>query len=180
MSWSSLELAKLAVAISTPLTVLAVGWWIKQREQINAELIRKRIAIYDQVVPLANDILCFFLGVGHWRELDPVKVIERKRELDRLMYRYRPFWSEACWRRYAVFVDACFEPFAAGAGHSALLRLDAAHLRTMIGERFDPAWEKVISKTPTPTRRLRETYDAWMGQLAREIGVPPEAGPSGH
>ena len=130
MSWNSLELAKLAVAISTPVTVLAVGWWIKQREQINAELIRKRIAIYDEVVPMANDILCFYLAVGHWRDLDPGKVIERKREMDRLMYRYRPFWSEACWRRYAAFVDACFEHFAAGAGRSALLRLDAAHLRT--------------------------------------------------
>ena len=78
MSWNSLELAKLAVAISTPLTVLAVGWWIRQREQINGELIRKRIAIYDEVVPRGNDILCFFLGVGHWRELDPAKVIECK------------------------------------------------------------------------------------------------------
>ena len=42
MPWNSLELAKLAVAISTPLTVLAVGWLIKQREQISAERIRKR------------------------------------------------------------------------------------------------------------------------------------------
>jgi hypothetical protein len=49
----------------------------------------------------------------------------------------------------------------------------------MIGERFDPAWEKVISKTSTPTLRLRETYDAWVGQLAREIGVPQDGGPAG-
>ena len=77
MSWTSPEVAKLAVATSTPLTVIAVGWWIKQREQFNGELIRKR-------------------------------------ELDRLMYRYRPFWSQDCWRRYCALVDACFEPFAAG------------------------------------------------------------------
>ena len=179
MSWNSLELAKLAIAISTPLTVLAVGWWIKQREQINAELIRKRIAIYDEVVPKANDILCFYLAVGHWRELDPAKAIECKRDLDGVMYRYRPFWSEECWRRYSAFADACFEPFAAGAGRSALLRLDAAHLRKMIGERFDPAWEQVISKKPTPTREVREAYDAWVGQLAREIGVPPDSGTTG-
>jgi hypothetical protein len=168
MSWSSLEVAKLAVAISTPLTVLAVGWWIRQREQINAELIRKRIAIYDEVVPKANDILCFYLAVGHWRDLDPAKVIECKRELDRLMYRYRPFWSKDCWHHYSTFADACFEPFAAGAGRSALLRLDAAHLRTMIGERFDPAWEKVISSRPTPTREVR--------QGLRRVGGPASAG----
>ena len=48
----------------------------------------------------------------------------------------------------------------------------------MIGERFDPAWEQEISKKPTPTREVREAYDAWVGQLAREIGVPPEAGPA--
>ena len=141
---------------------------------INAERIRKRIAIYDEVVPKANDIHCFYLAVGHWRELDPAKVIECKRDLDGLMYRYRPFWSADCWRRYSAFADACFEPFAAGAGRSALLRLDTTHLRAMIGDRFDPAWEQVISKKPTPTREVREAYDAWVGQLAREIGVPPE------
>lgn len=176
MSWSSLELAKLAVAISTPLTVLAVGWWIKQREQINGELIRKRIAIYDEVVPKANDILCFFLGVGHWRELDPEKVVACKRELDRKMHRYRPFWSAACWGRYNAFISACFEHFSGGAGRPARLRLDTAHLRKMIGEHFDPAWESIVSEQPTPWKDVADAYDAWVGQLAREIGVPPDAG----
>jgi len=131
------------------------------------------------VVPKANDILCFYLAVGHWRHLDPAKVIERKRDLDGVMYRYRPFWSEECWRCYSSFADACFEPFAAGAGRSALLRLDAAHLRSMIGERFDPAWDQVMSRKPTPTRVVREAYDAWVGQMAREIGVPQDGGPAG-
>ena len=93
------------------------------------------------------------------------------------MYRYRPFWSADCGRLYSAFADACFEPFAAGAGRSAPLRVDAGHLRTMIGERFDPACQQVISKKPTPTREVREAYDAWVGQLAREIGVPSETGP---
>jgi len=89
-SWNSLELARLAVAISTPVTVLAAGWWIKQREQINAELIRKRIAIYDEVVPKANDILCFYLAASHCREIDPAKVIECKRDLDGVRGALRP------------------------------------------------------------------------------------------
>lgn len=178
MPWNSLELAKLAVAISTPVTVLAVGWWIKQREQINAELIRKRIVIYDQVVPKANDILCFFLGVGHWQELDPQKVVACKRELDRQMHRYRPFWSEDCWRRYDTFINACFEHFSGGAGSPARLRLDTARLRKMIGDRFDPSWEGVVSGQPTPWKDIADAYEAWVGQLAREIGVPPAPGPA--
>jgi hypothetical protein len=76
-------------------------------------------------------------------------------------------------------VDGCFEHFAAGAGRSALLRVDAGHLRTMIGERFDPAWDEALSTRTTPIGEVRATYDAWVGRLARDIDVPSAAGPAG-
>ncbi len=174
--WTTLEVAKLLVGIATPLTVIAVGWWIKQREQINAELVKKRIALYDEVGPKANDILCFFRGVGHWRELDPQKVIEAKRAMDRCMYRYRPFWSEACWQAYDGFIKACFQHFGGGAGKPALLRLDTAHLTRMVGAEQVAAWRPHVSDTPSTVEEVQRRYDAWMAELARAIGVPGQAG----
>jgi uncharacterized membrane-anchored protein YhcB (DUF1043 family) len=33
----------------------------------NQELIKKRIAIYDEMAPKLNDLLCFFFALGHGR-----------------------------------------------------------------------------------------------------------------
>jgi hypothetical protein len=180
VTWNSLEAAELVLAAATPLTVLVAGWWIKQREQINGELIKSRIDLYEQVVPLANDILVFFLGVGHWKELDPDAVIERKRRMDRIMYQYRPFWSERCWQRYDAFIRTCFVHYAAGAGRPGLLRLDAAHLCATLGPAFREEWmDRVAPADAAKPGEVQAAYDAWAACLAREIGVPERAGPAG-
>jgi hypothetical protein len=170
--WTSLEVAKLLVGIATPLTLVAVGWWLKQREQINAELVRKRIAIYDALVPMANDILCFFTGRGRWKELDPAKIIEHKRALDRSMHCYRPFWSESCWALYRRFIEASFVEFGGGADRPARLRLDVPHLRRMMGAGFDEAWSaSIATEPPGSAQAVEAAYLAWTACLAAEIGA---------
>jgi hypothetical protein len=95
--WNSLEIAKLAVSVLTPLIVLCIGIWVNrliQRMQslkwANQKIIEKRIAVYDELVPLLNDIYCYYEFVGNWKELTPIQILELKRKLDKKVYIYAP------------------------------------------------------------------------------------------
>ncbi len=172
--WNSLEICKLVASASTPVALVAVGWWIKKREQINGGLVSKRIAIYDDVVPLANDIYCFFLGVGHWAELDPSAVIQRKRKIDQTMHRYKFFWSDACSQHYVSFMKTCFAEFQ-GAGAPAKLRLDVSFLQSQLGPKWKEEWTAFVAVSrPPSSSEVRTAYDAWIRCLAIEVGAAPK------
>ena len=88
--WTSLEIAKLIASTLTPVTVALFGWYltrfaksIEHRQWRNQRLIEKRIAIYDDLSPHLNDLLCFFTFVGCWKELAPPQVIAIKRVVDK-------------------------------------------------------------------------------------------------
>lgn len=168
--WLDTGLLKLGLEAATPITVLIAGWMLKRREQLNAELIRKRIAIYEEVAPQANDILCFFAAVGRWRDMDPARVIDCKRRIDRSMHLYRHFWGGDVWHAYKRFNDACFEEFAA-AGQPAKLKLDVAHLRKLMGNAWQDAWLERVASGTHSVATVQRAYEAWMMRFAREIGV---------
>jgi hypothetical protein len=78
VSWNSLEVAKFIVSIISPLILIFLGFWINRRIKhteflnwTNQKVIEKRIAIFDQIAPLLNDLYCFFMYIGHWKELTP-------------------------------------------------------------------------------------------------------------
>ena len=65
--WNSLEIAKLAVAVLTPIVVAAGGYWINGRlksleaaQWSQQKIVERRIQAYDQLAPFLNKILCFF------------------------------------------------------------------------------------------------------------------------
>jgi hypothetical protein len=63
------------------------------RKNVNQELIKKRISVYDSLAPKLNELLCFFLSRGSWKSLNPPLMIQRKRELDQAIYVYGPLFS---------------------------------------------------------------------------------------
>lgn len=72
--WSSLEIVKLAVAACTP---------FERAQWTNQKLIERRIAVFDEMAPLLNDLFCFFRFVGDFRAITPPEAVSRKRSLDR-------------------------------------------------------------------------------------------------
>ena len=169
--WLNEDYVRLALDIATPLAVLLTGWMLKRREQLNGELIRKRIAIYEEVAPLANDILCFYGAVGRWRELDPARVIDCKRKIDRTMHVYRHFWGAEVWRAHKAFSAACFVEYAGGAGLPAKLKLDVAHLRRDMGDGWREEWLGQLAEGSHSIGTVRRAYEAWMVSFAHDIGV---------
>jgi hypothetical protein len=130
-----LEIAKLIVGVW-------VAWWVwhlgdvatqirnaevdKHDEQarIDAQIkarVDQRFKLWEKVSPGMNDIYCYFLRVGNWKELDGQKVLARKRELDGLMYSNQIMWSPSFFKTYERFMTEAFRTYR-GSGLNAALR----------------------------------------------------------
>jgi hypothetical protein len=82
--------AKLFVSLLTPIAVVAIGYFlnarlrsIEERRWLNQKVIEKRLALFESMAPKLNDLLCYFTYVGHWKELQPPRIIGLKREPDK-------------------------------------------------------------------------------------------------
>jgi len=166
-----------AAAAPVATAVLAVvGAWIAirfdRRKSLNQELIKKRIAIYDCVAPLANDLLCCVTCSGGWKKLPPDKMIEKKREIDHSMYVYGALFSERLTIRFHEFMDACFATFQ-GRGKAAVLRANRDALKRQWGDDWKNEWDAafVDPTKAVPTAEIRQRYKALLDQLAIEIGA---------
>ena len=74
-AWSSLEILKLVVGALTPLVLLFVGVWVNRiakrveaAQWANQKLVEKRIAIYDELAPILNDLYCYYKCVGNYKD----------------------------------------------------------------------------------------------------------------
>jgi hypothetical protein len=71
--WNSVEIATLAVAAVTPVTVAVVGYFVARASKrlghvqwANQTVLTRRLEIFNQVAPHLNQLLCFATFVGGW------------------------------------------------------------------------------------------------------------------
>ncbi|HHB92370.1 MAG TPA: hypothetical protein ENK59_04055 [Thioploca sp.] len=76
--WNSLEVAKLAISVFTIVILVFVPYWIERFVRklesvnwINQKVIERKLQVYDETIPLLNDLLCFYTRVGNWQDLSP-------------------------------------------------------------------------------------------------------------
>ena len=151
MAWTGYEYATLAVTALTPITVAGLGFFVartgRRLERVqwaNQTVITRRLEIFGQVAPKLNQLLCFATFVGGWKEIDPLKAISLKREIDETMYASRVLFSDQLFAAYQDFMAALFAMYAT---------TDAdAHLRAPIatrwGDRRKMTWLKDPRATP--------------------------------
>jgi hypothetical protein len=176
--WNSLEIAKLAASILTPIAIVALGIYVhrvtkrfEDAQWRSQKLIEKRIAIYDCLAPLFNDLLCYFTYVGSWKELRPTDIISLKRKLDRQIYLAAPLFTVSFFDACQNFQSLCFQTYGEWG-------MDA-RLRTMWGLRkeFQPEWlddwQKYYcdSKDVTAPGNIQAAYLKVMNEFAANIGV---------
>lgn len=169
--WSAAAAPLLTGALGAVVAYLAIRF--DSRKALNQELIKKRIDLYDEVAPRLNDLLCSFLAVGQWKNLPPPVVLQRKRDLDRILHVYGPLFSQVVVDQYKVFIHKCFRTFT-GSGRNALLRADRVHLQKEWGEAWQPDWNEqfVALRDVVTERELRDEYSRLMTELAVGIGTP--------
>lgn len=114
--WNSLEIVKLFVSALSPILVAIFGFIlnkslkkIDQKQWTNSKIIEKRLLVYDKVVPILNDLLCFHCYVGNWKELTANDIIAYKRILDKELNVYSPLFSKAVMEKYEYFIAKYYQ-----------------------------------------------------------------------
>jgi hypothetical protein len=179
-TWNSLEVAKLAVALLTPVLLLGLGVVItraarrvEHAQWANRKLIERRLELYDEMAPLLNDLYCFVGLVGDFRRIEPPRAIELKRRLDKLFHVNKFLFSDAFARRWEALMDLCFETYT-GYGNDARIRVDAESQEAEMGSSdWRAEWRVLFSPRGEHTQRGRIKYAIaeLMETFADEIGV---------
>ena len=177
--WNSLEVAKLAVGVLTPLLLLGLGWVLNTRlkriehsQWSSQKFIEKRLALYEDMAPKLNDLFCFFSLVGNFRDISPPAAVALKRDLDKAFFVNRFLLSERFQESYEGFMHACYETWRGTAQH-ARLRASAERQRVERGGAWDDDWLDCFSlaASVTPLPGVREAYERVMRDFAAELGA---------
>jgi hypothetical protein len=186
--WNSLEIAKLIVGILTPIFLFVLGYMVtraargvEQAQWASRKLIETRLELYEDMAPLLNDILVFFLLVGRFQEITPPEVIERKRKVDRIYHTHASLFSADFQKLYRSFITTCFDERGGGPGTPAPIR---AWMPAQKWERkrkwqddWDDGWFVEIREEVSSQEQVQAAYDALMNAFAIDVGVKPGALP---
>lgn len=103
--------------------------------ELEIRLVQKRVELWDFLAPRMNDVYAYLLYVGHWKDLKAQDVIAKKREMDHIIYSYRPFFSDDFFKAYVAFTDAAYEQYG-GWRNDARLKTTVAHRDETDGGHF--------------------------------------------
>lgn len=175
--WNWLEVGKLLASLLVPAALAGLGVYIhrvtKRFEHVqwrSQKLIEKRLAIYDDLAPLLNDLLCYFTYVGSWKELNPPEAVALKRTIDKKIYLAAPLFSEEFFSSCMAFQELCFATYT-GWGRDASLRTRFERRHEARPKDWDAEWETCFSGDPTEPSLVREAHRRVMEAFSRDIGV---------
>ena len=147
--WSSLEVVKLFVELLMPAAMLMFGLWldrrikdVEHRQWSNQKVIEKRLEVYEKMAPQLNELMCYFMRIGAWKDRNPVGIVDLKRDLDKTAHIYAPLFSTRFLETYDVFMGKCFAT-ERGAGKDAALRTELQHYcDAYVGEDHSCEWKQ--------------------------------------
>lgn len=176
--WNSLEVAKLVISFLTPAVIAILGIYIhritkrfEDNQWRDQKLIEKRLAIYDDLAPQFNDLLCYFTYVGRWKELSPIDVVALKREIDRKMYLAAPLFPKQFFHACQALQGLCFKTFSDW-GVDAQLRTNWLR-RKEANPGWLVDWERYYTSADevTDPAKVKAAYGHVMQEFAGSIGV---------
>lgn len=108
--------------------------------------IERRSRIWDDLGPQFNDIYIFIMRAGRYKELSALEILQAKRNADRTLNNYKPFFTPRFVNAYENFMLASFQT-CVGEG------LDA-QIRTTGYGRQDPDDPRYGIRFPEPPKHL--------------------------
>jgi hypothetical protein len=175
--WNWLEVAKLASGLLTPTVVAIVGIYIhritkrfEHTQWQSQKLIEKRLAVYDDMAPELNDVLCYFTYVGSWRDTDPPAVVSLKRVIDKKLHLAAPLFSKEFFNACTHFQECSFETYT-GWGRDAKLRTKFKRRQEVRPDDWKTEWDACFGNETIEPDEIRAAYKRVMEAFARDIGV---------
>jgi hypothetical protein len=178
--WNSLEVVKLLVSGLTPLILALIGLYLNRRlkkfehrQWRNQKLIEKRLAVYDDLAPLLNDLLCYYTYVGDWKDFMPDDIIKKKRIFDKKFYIAAPLFSQSFFSEIMTFINLCFKPYQ-GWGHNAKLLTATKRRKDYYGDHWDKKWDELFindENKVTDPETIKASYLRIMKVFSDEIGL---------
>jgi len=169
-----MESLKLISAIFTPIVLLILGIWAKslatrheKNLSLHSKIIEKRIELYEQIGKDLNDIFVFLMQVGHWKNLPPQDIIEKKRHLDQIMYSNRPYWDANCFSHFSAFMKIGFESWT-GIGEDAKIRTNTHKFEVL--DSWQDTWKQYYSDKPSSPTEIKQSYQQLMNALSDSFG----------
>lgn len=171
-----IEYAKLLASLITPMVILVLGIWVKRiaieyerRISLNDRIIEKRVNIYEMI---GKDLkYVFLIQVGQWKELTPMEVIKKKRNVDKIMYINRPYWSDSAFDSYTAFMAAGFETWT-GVGEDAKIIAYTEEFEEL--PQWNTGWASYFSSKEPDTNSIRQTYRNLMRIFSEQFGFIQE------
>lgn len=175
--WNWLEVVKLSASLLVPGALAVFGLYIhrvtKRFEHVqwrSQKLIEKRLAVYDDLAPLLNDLLCYFTYVGSWKELDPLDIVALKRTVDKKVHLAAPLFSEEFFGACMAFQKLCFATYT-GWGRDALLRTRFECRRDARQKDWKSEWEACFSNDVPNPSLVSDAHRRAMEVFSQDIGV---------
>ena len=176
----AIEIVKIGTGIATPILVAILGFRLNRTMQglaaaqwANQKVVEKRLTVFDESAPLLNDLYCYLMFVGNWKELKPNELVQRKRQLDKKIYVYAALFSQDLIDSYNAFIHACFETYN-GPGHDARIRTyvespDGDRRRTLPS--WEAPWDNLFSKNVSSKAEVKRKYQELMATFSSELGL---------
>lgn len=166
---STLEIVQVVISASIPVAIFGAGALLARqaREYEARQWIRRkrydtRLERWQEIAHLLNDLLCFFMLFGHFREVTPPEAIKRKRQLDRAVYANQHIFGESFLTAYNNFMSLGFKTYV-GVGRDALIRAPVRIQSTERGSTWQDRWSElfVSEQEVVPSRdELAAAYNA--------------------
>ena len=172
---STLDVVNVVISACIPIAIFAAGIVLaketrgyEERQWVRRKKYDSRVERWQEIAPPLNDLLCFFMLFGHFREVTPPGAIKRKRQLDRAVYANQNIFGPDFLSAYDEFMKRCFKAYAGGVGADGLIRASVARQRAERGSTWRDEWEKLFvarEDVPEPDvvaaayNRVIETYD---------------------
>ena len=176
------ETVKLVASILTPVLVAGLGYLISRTLRrledtawTGRKFVEKRLALYEEMAPMLNDLYCFFDCVGNFRSITPPDAINLKRELDKRFHVNKFLFSPDFRHRYDALMESCYQTWS-GLGQNAKLRTSPVRQQAERGEAWSRDWEECFShlEMATDDADKEELYTKLMKAFAAELGYAGE------
>lgn len=170
------QILRLLISAITPLVVVIIAFMVNKRikkfehsQWRNQKLISKKLAVYEELIPKINDILCYFTYIGTWKKFTPEDIINLKRDTDKIAYVYAPLFEKNFLKEYNIFIDNCFRTYS-GWGNDANLKTDIVKRKESNND-WVTSWDDLFvdKKDITDPKVIQKSYITFVKFFAQEI-----------